>query len=709
MPPPTSHDGLPAAAVAVGDDPLSLALPVERARPRGVRFLAASTVVLLLVAALAYGLVALLVAERGESLHAALRSRLEALAAGRAEVIAARLDGVAQLGQRLSRSDLVRLYAHEAGLSRAGEPLGAALAAQAPYMQRLIDGFAAQHGLAGAALVGRDGRLVLASPGGGLADGGARRRALAAAAGSGPGFTPLREGLAGLVMDVVLPVAVPQSLAERGRVELAGALVMTVPATARLAEILRPGPLHQPGERVHLLQAGDDGRPREAILDGAGVLRPLPAVAGGIAPGGPLPYARLTAPDGVPVLAVGVPVAGLPWTVVQEVEAATALAPLHGFRLTAAAIAALAALALALAFTAFWWRQIGGHHRELAVQYRDLAARIHKQRRLLESITGTIREMIGLKTPDGRYAYVNPAFARWLGRPVDMILGRSDGDLFDEPAVTERLAGSDRRALEGGTVEAEEGELDLDGRRYHLQTSKVPLRDEGGGVVGIVAVARDVTELVEQRRMRERAVQQAVQALVRAIELRDPYLVGHSRRVEAACAEVARRLELSEPERTTLRLAASLCQIGKIFIPAEILAKPGRHTVEETRVMQGHIDHALRVLGEIDFELPVAEAIHQMYERLDGTGYPRGLRDGEIDLLARVLGAVDVFCARTAPRGYRGRIGAEQALHQLARHPDRYDARVVEALRAVIEAAPPDEGESPEAPSDAAGEIVAAE
>ena len=90
------------------------------------------------------------------------------------------------------------------------------------------------------------------------------------------------------------------------------------------------------------------------------------------------------------MLAVGVPVPGLPWTVVQEIDAVTALAPLHTFRLTAAAIAALVALALALAFAAFWWRQTGRHHRELAVQYRDLAARIHTQRRLLEGITGTI-------------------------------------------------------------------------------------------------------------------------------------------------------------------------------------------------------------------------------------------------------------------------------------------------------------------------------
>jgi hypothetical protein len=140
MPPLGDHP-----APTAGGDLLDLSLPVERERPRGGRFLVASLAALLGAALVAYGLVALLVAERAESLHDALRARLEALAGGRAEVLATWLDGLARLGERLSESDLVRLYTYETGLSRLDEPLREPLADQTPYMQRLIDDFGFSH------------------------------------------------------------------------------------------------------------------------------------------------------------------------------------------------------------------------------------------------------------------------------------------------------------------------------------------------------------------------------------------------------------------------------------------------------------------------------------------------------------------------------------------------------------------------------------
>jgi PAS domain-containing protein len=112
------------------------------------------------------------------------------------------------------------------------------------------------------------------------------------------------------------------------------------------------------------------------------------------------------------------------------------------------------------------------HERELALQYRDLAAGIYRQRRLLESITNAMREMLCLKTAAGRYAYVNPAFADAFGKPVDDIVGRTDVELFGSDVAADQAA-SDRRALDGGPVAAETSQLELGGRTRHLSTSKV--------------------------------------------------------------------------------------------------------------------------------------------------------------------------------------------------------------------------------------------
>ena len=333
----------------------------------------------------------------------------------------------------------------------------------------------------------------------------------------------------------------------------------------------------------------------------------------------------------------------------HEIDATAALAPLREFATIALIVAGLAGLALALAFAAFWWRRSSTHQRELARQYRELAAGIHRQRRLLESITDAMQEMLCLKALDGQYAYVNPAFADALGKPVDDIVGCTDAQLFGSEFAA-RQATSDRRALEGVVIKAEAGQLELDGRVRHLSTSKVRVCDETGRATGLVAVTRDETELVEERIRHERLIRATVDALVRAIELRDPFLIGHTRRLQRYAALVGKRLGLNERELATLDIAACLSQVGKMLIPQAILTKPGRLDEAELRILQRHVEHAIEVIRPIEFDLPVTDAIGQMYERLDGSGYPKGLREPQIRPLARVLGVVDVFCALTEPR-----------------------------------------------------------
>ena len=197
-------------------------------------------------------------------------------------------------------------------------------------------------------------------------------------------------------------------------------------------------------------------------------------------------------------------------------------------------------------------------------------------------------------------------------------------------------------------------------------------------------LTRDVTELVEQRQKKERAIHQMVAALVRAIELRDPYLAGHSRRVAEFAVAVGRQLGCSEEELTTLELAANLSQIGKLAVSKDLLTKPTRLTEAEVAEMEAHVGHAIELLQGIDFELPVVETIAQMHERLDGEGYPRGLKGAEIDRAGRILGVCDVFCARLEPRSYRSGLAPEAVLDILAQNANRYDPAVTAALKQVV-------------------------
>ncbi|HKI81028.1 MAG TPA: HD domain-containing phosphohydrolase, partial [Pseudodesulfovibrio sp.] len=107
-------------------------------------------------------------------------------------------------------------------------------------------------------------------------------------------------------------------------------------------------------------------------------------------------------------------------------------------------------------------------------------------------------------------------------------------------------------------------------------------------------------------------------------------------------------------------------------------------TAEEMTVMEGHVDHAYRILKDIDIAEGVLMAIYQMNERLDGTGYPKKLSDGDIIVLARILAVLNSFCAMIRPRSYRGAKEPEQALEILSSESNRFDPAVIAALADVI-------------------------
>ena len=677
------------AMAAAPDDPFGgFDLEQQRSRPRAGAFIASSLIALTMIAGLAGVLVKVLVDDRRASLDVTQAARMEALARGRAEIIATWVNGIAQTGRRLTEAELLRLFANELALHEPSEPLAHALVEQLPYLQQMIDDFAQQNGLVGAGLVDLEGRSLLLSSGApplhynplALLDHKTERW-----------VSPVRSGDlddavvlgARLLIDVALPVPVgrPWSAGEAPRI--AAVFFMVVPVAEQLASLLDAKPLLGLSERFRLIQWSEHGN--EQVIAGPDP-RVVPITLGeALLPGQFRPYGPLTRADGGETFAVGAAVPGVPWAVLHEIDATAALAPLRQFAMIVLIVAGLVGLALALAFAAFWWRRSNAHQQELALQYRDLAAGIYRQRRLLEGITNAMQEMLCLKTSDGHYAYVNPAFADAVGKPADDIVGHTDVELFGSDVAAQEAA-SDRRALDGAPVAAENSQLELRGRTRHLSTSKMRVCDETGRTTGLVAVTRDDSQLVEQRLRHERLIRATVDALIRAVELRDPYLVGHTRRVQRYAALVGQRLGLNDSELATLDIAACLSQVGKIFVPEDILTKAGRLDEEQILDMRRHVDHALRVIAPIEFDLPIGETIAQMYERLDGSGYPKGLRGDQIQPLARILGVVDVFCALTETRAYRHEQSPGKSMIYLAQHPQRYDVKVVAALAEVLAA-----------------------
>jgi HD-GYP domain-containing protein (c-di-GMP phosphodiesterase class II) len=168
--------------------------------------------------------------------------------------------------------------------------------------------------------------------------------------------------------------------------------------------------------------------------------------------------------------------------------------------------------------------------------------------------------------------------------------------------------------------------------------------------------------------------------LALASEFRDPYTAGHQNKVARLSKAIGTRLGLAQEHVRGIALAASLHDIGKIAIPAEILTRPGRLSPIEFELVKTHCQIGHDILAGIEFGYPVAEIVLHHHERLDGSGYPHGLAGEAVSLGARIVGIADVIDAMSSHRPYRPSLGLDAALQELTRNSGTsYDAAVVVA------------------------------
>lgn len=176
------------------------------------------------------------------------------------------------------------------------------------------------------------------------------------------------------------------------------------------------------------------------------------------------------------------------------------------------------------------------------------------------------------------------------------------------------------------------------------------------------------------------SLEDALRAISLTIEMRDPYTSGHQRRVAELAKVLAQELRLNEDEVHGIYLAAIVHDIGKIQVPAEILVKPGRLNDIEYSLVKSHVASSYEILKDIKFPWPIADMVHQHHERMDGSGYPLKLKDGEILFGARILAVADVVEAMSSHRPYRPSLGIEVALKEIERgRATIYDEVIVDA------------------------------
>jgi len=201
-------------------------------------------------------------------------------------------------------------------------------------------------------------------------------------------------------------------------------------------------------------------------------------------------------------------------------------------------------------------------------------------------------------------------------------------------------------------------------------------------------------ELRRNQKTLEKAFKGAIHAISRIIEHRDPYTAHHQVNVARMCKAIARRLGMKEERIEALFVAAAMHDIGKIGVPAEILSKPTSLTPAEMGLIRQHPQTTYDILSAIDWPWPIAEIAIEHHERLDGSGYPKGLKGDEMSLEGRIMAVADVMDAMIHHRPYRPARGLKEAIEELkGGRGALYDPQVVDACVKILKSGKWPEGD----------------
>lgn len=297
-----------------------------------------------------------------------------------------------------------------------------------------------------------------------------------------------------------------------------------------------------------------------------------------------------------------------------------------------------------------------------------------------DTIFERIKDYIIVLDKSDRVMDLNPAAEQFLGYKISDARGLSVKQILpqwpDPFAIADQMIESDKEiVLERGGGQ----------RNYNLSFNIAS--DPDGHSASKVVLLADIThrkQAEEERRQSAEkiliALKATIESLARTTEIRDPYTAGHQKRVAQLAFAIASEINLPKDKVEAIRIAAVIHDIGKMYIPAEILAKPGKLSECEFNLIRQHPQTSYDILKDIEFPWPIAQIVIQHHERTNGSGYPSGLSGEAIIIEARILAVADVVEAMASHRPYRPALSIDKALEEIIQKKGTlYDADAVDA------------------------------
>ena len=288
---------------------------------------------------------------------------------------------------------------------------------------------------------------------------------------------------------------------------------------------------------------------------------------------------------------------------------------------------------------------------------------------------------------DGIIADANHATSSLFEYKPSEYIGKDLSIFFDsneKQTIEEFLKDSSSLPLEAMGIKKSGEVIHVEILAKTLFYEKEPMQALGiRDVTGREKTSKDIKERYETL---TEVMEDTVKALATSVEFKDPFTAGHMQRVTRLACAIAEALGLSEERIQGLKVAASIHDVGKIGIPAEILSKPGELNEAERMIVEGHPKTGYDIVKNINFPWPVADIVLQHHERMDGSGYPSGLSGDKILMEARIIGVADVVEALSSRRAHRSAQENEGPIKELKKNKGTlYDPEVVNACLKIIQ------------------------
>ena len=383
---------------------------------------------------------------------------------------------------------------------------------------------------------------------------------------------------------------------------------------------------------------------------------------------------------GKEVLFISREVTGTNWLLLQTISSIEALKDTDARQQALTISFSLGLAALLFILIASWRHGASIYAQKYAAVLQEKSALLSQQKDVLQTVTNNIGDLILIIDPQLHIQFSNhPAASIYKLEPDDLI-GKSLTASFGTDAgsvIEDHVLDSHNN----NHIVVVVNELNLNDQRKTYHCSFFPI-NEGNTLI----VLHDITELRNAENKHKRLMKHLVQTLTHVIDSYVPNSANHSAKTTKLARTIAQEINLSLADLETLELAACLANIGKLFIPREILEKTTKLTDEERDSLHKTINQTSNILVDLEFDGPVLETIAQKNEHIDGSGYPGRISGEQILITARILAVANAFVAMQSPRAYRKALSTKEILDQLYKESGKlYDPHVVAALIHVVE------------------------